>query len=1301
MRTKRCKLTNEREDCGQMKSVDNHVYLILFQVLEKIIIRTMPEINFNSLKDKALDVDPDLRFMALEDFKKYLNEPTTAASTKSIESFIPLLFRLLKDTNPNVQSQAVKSFAPVIRFISSESILKLLNQLHDEILKENTAGHKDYKKITTSIPNMTLRSIFNTNSKFSNRLSRSIVDSFIPKLINNVITIDSIELLIDLIKNLGFVLTNEEITNLLHTTMNIAFEEENIIGKRSVIAFDLLLNYLDNTESSCNILNDLVKQISSKFDSLPKSSHSINLRLSLFSVILKSVQTYDGYDGSIFYGVTIKHIFQIAITYMKVEDLETELDVEDYDFDLMIQENLIREIALNTINDLINALPLELFEAYLNDTVKLIQTFISYDPLNFDNDNDIDLDEESEIEFSDDEDDINNNDDYENDCSWKLRNKSAILTRTLTSRYPTILPLVYSELIPCMTDAMNDRNEIVSNDSIKTLITIINSTSADNEVITNSRKVGRSGSDVSMTLENSPISQLFRDVTPILENKIFNNLLVSKKINRFPIFLKLIESLITTNHHLSTEFLDEIFNAIKGLNLKTSGNMEYLSLYKTIFLNNDINEVSKNFVNYILSDLSMSIDNKTSYHNIIMESLNISIIIFQNFKRIDRLNFFESQIQKLFHSIIKICHDKQYSSELRQKSISALSELNVNIEINEDSFRKTTDILKESLNYEVTVKVTIESLIKIFNKKCKNFWRYLKEIDFVNFLIAKSIAFISSTDDSLYYISLKLLDIITKIQHIDNLEDDQANKLLSLLVNFSESTNDYTQLYLLFNIIGRILTNCQTDDKFLQGMIKIMNEKLTDVDDFDLTSFEFLIQQLSRKLCNENLSEIFMTSLNLKLFISAKTLSIITLENNLQDKIDEAEVELNHYINKDISISNDKILFDIQFLGSIGSQKELRLITLASFLQLLKNLNESIRLASSRSIGLLIVKDINKDLPLLLDNYEDNQDERDLNLISMKQLLKNDNLNNSILLKIWDRIWRTISRYDEKVISSTSELRLSGDVLSRMCLVNNEYISNLIDKVDSASNESIIYTIIVILKQLMYKLESNNDILSTLLLHNLKFLTLSNIEIKQALIGTLLTGLHNKSELLLPILPNRVLPLLYDELSAKDEFKKIIPMGPYKYVIDEGLEIRKLCYELLYTIILFDDSLLKANNINIYEIGLNIVNKGLTDSETDIVILSSINLVNLVNKDFNFLIYNNELLPKLIDVLKLNLNKKLKSKASTQETETFEESLRSVVKLSKVINNSLLINNYNNNDWNLFYTEMKTNYILTFNSVDI
>ena len=79
-----------------------------------------------------------LDFMALEDFKKYLNDTYYGSSTKSIESFIPLLFRLLKDTNPNVQSQAVNSFAPVIRFISSESILKLLNKLSSRNIERNT-----------------------------------------------------------------------------------------------------------------------------------------------------------------------------------------------------------------------------------------------------------------------------------------------------------------------------------------------------------------------------------------------------------------------------------------------------------------------------------------------------------------------------------------------------------------------------------------------------------------------------------------------------------------------------------------------------------------------------------------------------------------------------------------------------------------------------------------------------------------------------------------------------------------------------------------------------------------------------------------------------------------------------------------------------------------------------------------------------------------------------------------------------------------------------------------------------------
>ena len=70
----------------------------------------MPDL-LSLLADKALDVDPDLRFMALEDLRKHLNDPKVEIRPRQVEKFVPILFRLLHDSNPNVQSQAVKTFA--------------------------------------------------------------------------------------------------------------------------------------------------------------------------------------------------------------------------------------------------------------------------------------------------------------------------------------------------------------------------------------------------------------------------------------------------------------------------------------------------------------------------------------------------------------------------------------------------------------------------------------------------------------------------------------------------------------------------------------------------------------------------------------------------------------------------------------------------------------------------------------------------------------------------------------------------------------------------------------------------------------------------------------------------------------------------------------------------------------------------------------------------------------------------------------------------------------------------------------
>lgn len=130
----------------------------------------MPDINFHTLEDRAIDVDPDIRFMALEDLRKYLTDDTITTSriaiNQSLNDMIPILLKMLNDPNPDVQNQAVKSFEPMVRYLTNDSIVKLVKKLFALVQESNSKDSTSsrtttgFRSFTISIPNMALRSLF-------------------------------------------------------------------------------------------------------------------------------------------------------------------------------------------------------------------------------------------------------------------------------------------------------------------------------------------------------------------------------------------------------------------------------------------------------------------------------------------------------------------------------------------------------------------------------------------------------------------------------------------------------------------------------------------------------------------------------------------------------------------------------------------------------------------------------------------------------------------------------------------------------------------------------------------------------------------------------------------------------------------------------------------------------------------------------------------------------------------------------------------------------------------------------------
>lgn len=77
-----------------------------------------------------------------------------------------------------------------------------------------------------------------SNYKYERELAESITRYLIPLILENDTTIDNIELLIDLINELGYVLAQEELIRLGKYFINVGFKELGIIGKKAIVGLE-------------------------------------------------------------------------------------------------------------------------------------------------------------------------------------------------------------------------------------------------------------------------------------------------------------------------------------------------------------------------------------------------------------------------------------------------------------------------------------------------------------------------------------------------------------------------------------------------------------------------------------------------------------------------------------------------------------------------------------------------------------------------------------------------------------------------------------------------------------------------------------------------------------------------------------------------------------------------------------------------------------------------------------------------------------------------------------------------------
>lgn len=1272
----------------------------------------MSTFNIRQLEDRARDVDPDLRYMALEDFVKHLSNPKVQA--RNVSSFIPLLITMLSDNVTEVQNQAVKSFAPLVRHIDDQEVLSVVNQLFEAVLKSSNTS-----KFSTSVPNLALRSIFNSSySRFGKQLARSVIDSLFPRLFatDAPVTIDSIEIIIDLIKALGGTLTAPELSGMVLSLICIAYKETGIISRRAIVAVDYALDHVhlvtqEQTVRQLQFFDKVVSDTHASYSSSDKGVAAKNTQFTLLQVVLAKARKS---KRDVFSDVSALIIFSEINANLRLESLVTSLNIEDLDVDVLVVENLVREDALITLSSLISCISSDTFlHSYAHSVVEIIRAFISYDPLTYDDSGDDIDDEESEIEFSNDEDSIEVEKAGDNDgLASKLRFQAIGLIKQVIKVFPGTLGILYGEnLVEPLIIAIGDKTDIVSNEAVYTTISLLNATHAA------ATMRSRPSSDISMMTESgtsgTPSSQMTTTLPPLLEDFVFNCLLTTKNIGRITTTNALIEAMIRVlSVFLSPSFLEKLSKKLQEYKLTLKTNPDIIRLYKIILKVYPIQEIPSDLVQFIYDDLVNSLTDTKTYYSFISDILQVCN---EFYPKIAGDHFYEKLVDRtLFKPIADRINVKQYSSDVRQHSLNSLTELIVHLDVSEANLNNAIEIYKESMNYEVTVNFTIENLITICEKRSQLF----DNPELCNLVVEKLNSYLSSNDTSLYLNSLILLDCIFTNTHFKGKAED-LQILTNNVFHLLHETSDSNLINRAISILGHALDYVPADEEFFKKLIhQVINVKWIDEDDVDLGSLDYLIKQVATRspLKGEQLYDIGLQNLVLRNFLSAKVLAIITLDANLREKISAAEAQLVGLSEMlDSPSSFDKVVFNIHYLGCIAEAVELSRVTFDEFFSLMiSNKNEVLCLAAARAVGLCIKRDVEMYLPVLLKYYHSSNQGSEQNgtliLVAIKQLLRGyiTHEKQNLLSHIWHSLFEVIS-FKEGTLThkDVAELKLAGEILAKICEFTKleEYQNKLFDILESGMqssnlNEHAVYTVVVISKQLINDIESQT--LNVLLVEEiLVYLSRSNLELKQAIVSTLLTGIHNKALLIASVLNDTILPSIYDELDAKDEFKKVIPMGPYKYVVDEGLEVRKLCYELINAIISIDNERLMdkeggVNQVRMFEV---LLAKGLNDTENGIVVMAVQNLLQIIHNDENVLhaIANQQ---EMISALTKVANKKLRSKASTQEAESQEEALRMVIKLLKTINNVFVHSNATNGEWGAYFHELKSKHHLLFNTVE-
>ncbi|VAI12984.1 unnamed protein product [Triticum turgidum subsp. durum] len=815
----------------------------------------------------------------------------------------------------------------------------------------------------------------------------------------------------------------------------------------------------------------------------------------------------------------------------------------------------LREYSLQALESFMLRCPRDI-SPYCDGILNLALEYVSYDPNYTDS-----MEEDTDDEVQDEEDDDESANEYtdDEDASWKVRRASAKCLSAIIVSRPQMLSKMYQEM-----------------DIFNTFIELLRQTG----------NVTKGQGDID---ESSPRWLLKQEVPKVVKsiNRQLREKSIKTKVGAFSVLKELV---VVLPDCLADHFGSLVPGIEKALNDKSStSNLKIEALaFTRIVMASHSPSVFHPYIQALSGPILSAMGDR--YYKVTAEALRVC----GELVRVLRPNFearsidFRPYISPIYKAILGRLVNQDQDQEVKECAISCMSLVIATFGDGlQSELPSCLPILVDRMGNEITRLTAVKAFAVIANSPLR--------IDLscvLDHVVSELTAFLRKANRALRQATLGTLNslVVTYGGQIGSSSYETIIAELSTLISDIDLHMAALALELCCTIMvdRRSIKNVglAVRHKVLPQALVLIRSALLQGQALQMTSF--LLQALQKFFASlvQSANTSFETLLD-SLISTAKpsqsgSLSKQALSSIAQcvavlclaagDQKCASTVEmLKGILNDDSSTNSAKQHMALLCLGEIGRRKDLsnhvqiENIVIESF----QSPFEEIKSAASYALGNIAVGNLSKYLPFILDQIDNQQKKQYLLLHSLKEVIARQSvdhtgqseLQDSNIVKILALLFNHCESEEEGVRNVVAEC------LGKIALIEpNKLIPALKERTCSPAANTRATVAIAIKYSIVERPGKIDAIMYSEISTFLMLIKDSDRHVRRAAVLALSTAAHNKPNLIKGLLPE-LLPLLYDQTVVKQELIRTVDLGPFKHVVDDGLELRKAAFECVDTLL--------------------------------------------------------------------------------------------------------------------------------------